>query len=80
MTFLWILAIVSGLLACAALIMCRQTAARLAQLTMMYWELKYDHGELKAQVKGSAEEESKASTSANPVQAFVPLGDLRKRT
>ncbi len=80
MTFLWILALVSGLLACAALIACRQTAVRLAKLTTMYWELKYEHGELKAQVRGPAEKASGGNAGASPVQAFVPLGDLKKRT
>ncbi len=79
MTFLWILAGVSGLLACAALIICRQSAARLAQLTTMYWELKYEQGELKAQIKGPTDKASSGNVGTSPLQAFVPLADLNKR-
>lgn len=80
MTLLWIVAAVNGLLACAALLLWRRTATRLAELTAMYWELKYDHGELKAEVKGSPGGESKGASAAAPVQGFVPLGDLKRRT
>jgi hypothetical protein len=79
MTLLWIVAAAGCLLAVAALLSARGAARRLAQLTAMYWELKYEHGELKARVKALAGDVDPPGPSASPVQAFVPLGDLKKR-
>ncbi|MCA1584082.1 MAG: hypothetical protein LC791_04660 [Acidobacteria bacterium] len=78
MTFLWIVAATGWVLAMAALMTARGAARRLAQLTEMYWELKYEHGELKARVKTLVGDSSEPPPTA-AVQAFVPLGDLKKK-
>jgi hypothetical protein len=78
MTLLWIFAALGWLLAFAAYMTARSAARRLKQLTEMYWELKYDHGELKAQVRSLTGQEPRSERAA-PGQAFVPLGDLRKK-
>jgi hypothetical protein len=48
-------------------------------LNELYWQLKYDHGELKARVKAIAPTAEEQAASAPPVQsAFVPLSSLKK--
>ena len=81
MIFLWL---VAGAALVAALVGWRQaraTARRLQQLTQMYWELKYQHGELRVQVRRIAGETPPSATPAppgQPVEAFVPLTSLKR--
>ena len=72
MTALWIVALFALGVAVAALAHARRTARQLAQITEMYWQLKFDHGELKAKVAppGPAQPE--------PQQTFVPLSSLKR--
>lgn len=72
MTVLWIVSILALLIALAALGYARRTSRQLAQVTEMYWQLKFDHGELKAKVNPAtpAAPESKAT--------FVPLTQLKR--
>jgi hypothetical protein len=58
--------------AVAALAQARRTARQLAQVTDMYWQLKFDHGELKARV-------DPASLPPQPRGSFVPLNSLTAR-
>ena len=44
------LASISLVVALAALALVRRQARKLEQLTEMYWQLRYDHGELKSAV------------------------------
>jgi hypothetical protein len=71
-TGLWIVAISSLLIAVVAFAHSRRTARQLAQMTEMYWQLKFDHGELKAKV-----DPPKPATPA-PQQTFVPLSSIKK--
>ena len=80
MALLWFIAVTGWLLAFAAIVRSRRLASRVAQLTTMYWELKYDHGELKARVKSHSGEETDPVDTPRAVQAFVPLQDLKKKT
>ena len=66
-----IIAIAALLLAAIALFHARRTARQLAQITEMYWQLKFDHGELKARVH------PEPPHAPEPRQAFVPLTSLR---
>ena len=59
------------MIAVAAFVHARRTARQLAQMTEMYWQLKFDHGELKAKVDPSA------PAAPAPKQTFVPLTRLR---
>jgi hypothetical protein len=79
MDWLWVVAGSGWLLAFAALASARRVARRLAQLTDQYWELKYEHGELKARVRALAPtaEEIEASRPA-PQETFVPLSSVRR--
>jgi hypothetical protein len=83
MALLWIIAGASLLVAFAAWNQARRTAKRLAQLSEMYWELKYQHGELRVrlqQVSGEAPPPSPQSPAppGHPREGFVPLASLKR--
>ena len=76
----WILSAVSCVLALAALVTARRLSRRLGQLTEQYWELKYEHGELKARVKAIAPTPEERVAAQPPVQqTFVPLTSIKKK-
>jgi hypothetical protein len=50
LTFHWLLTTAALLVAVLALAKARRTAKRLERLTETYWELRYDHGQLRARV------------------------------
>ena len=68
---LWLVAIAALVVAVIALAQARRTARQLAHVTEMYWQLKFDHGELKARVDPSS------PPAPEPRQTFVPLSRLR---
>ena len=79
MAWLWVVAVSGWLLAFASLATARRLSRRLAQLTELYWELKFDHGELKARVKAVAPTPEEAAAASPPVQqSFVPLSSLKR--
>ncbi len=51
MTLLWLLTVAALLTAAWALVRARRVTKRLERLTESYWELKYDHGQLRARVE-----------------------------
>lgn len=65
------IAIAALVVAVIAYVQARRTARQLAQITEMYWQLKFDHGELKAKVDPST------PPTPEPKQTFVPLTRLR---
>lgn len=69
---LWVVTVVALLIALAALMHSRRVARQLAEVTQMYWQLKFDHGELKARV------DPPAPKAAVPQQTFVPLSSIKK--
>jgi hypothetical protein len=72
MAGVWIVAVVALVVALAALAYARHTAQRLAHVTEMYWQLKFDHGELKAKV------DPPMPAASDPKATFVPLTRLRQ--
>jgi hypothetical protein len=72
MTALWIVAVLALGVAVAALVYARRTAHQLALMTELYWQLKFDHGELKAKVAPKEPDEPE------PQQTFVPLSSLKR--
>ena len=72
MVGLWIVAVSALAIALAALAHARRTARQLAQITEMYWQLKFDHGELKAKVAPPA------PAQPEPQQTFVPLSSIKR--
>jgi hypothetical protein len=69
---LWVVAVAALLVAVAALAYARHTAQKLAHVTEMYWQLKFDHGELKAKVDPAAPRPPEAKAT------FVPLTQLKR--
>jgi len=80
MGFLWLAAAVSLLIAVAAWVHARRTARRLAQLAEMYWELKYQYSELRAETRARAggPEGGDAPAAPAPDGGFVPLTSLKR--
>jgi hypothetical protein len=79
MDFLWGVAVTGWLLAAAALALARRLSRRMAQLTEQYWELKYQHGELKERVKAIAPTPEERAASQPPIQqTFVPLSSVKR--
>ena len=82
MTLLWFITAASLLAALVALSQARRTARRLEQLTQMYWELKFQHGELRVQLRQltgeSAAPPAPAAGPGQPAEAFVPLTSLKR--
>ena len=70
---LWILALSSLLIAVVAFAHSRRTARQLALMTEMYWQLKFDHGELKAKV------DPPAPVAPASQQTFVPLSSMKSK-
>lgn len=69
---LWLVALLALVVALVALAYARRTARQLAQITEMYWQLKFDHGELKARVDPAT------PPAPEPRQTFVPLSSIKK--
>ena len=83
MMFLWFIAGVSLVVALVAWRQARRTAKRLAQLSEMYWELKYQQGELRVRMQRVSDEAPaspppQAAAPEQPAAGFVPLSSLRR--
>jgi hypothetical protein len=72
MAALWIVAALALAIAVAALLYAQGLARKLAHVTEMYWQLKFDHGELKAKL------DPPAPVQPAPQQTFVPLTQLKR--
>lgn len=72
MVALWVVAALALIIALASWVQARRTARRLAEVTQMYWQLKFDHGELKAKVDPSQ------PPPPEPKSTFVPLTQLKR--
>jgi hypothetical protein len=79
-----LLGFITGAALVAALVAWRQsrrTARRLEQLSQMYWELKFQHGELLVRVRRLSGESAAPEPAAMPspqAEAFVPLTSLKR--
>lgn len=83
MTLLWVVTVAALGVAIAAWIAARRASARLAQLSDMYWELKYQHLELRKQVdraagSGASQAAAPPSSPSPQKESFVPLTSLRR--
>jgi hypothetical protein len=82
-TFHWLLTVATLFAAVAAWTKARRLARRLERLTESYWELRYEHGQLRARVNRLDPEDSQARGATEPARdggttAFVPLSSLRR--
>jgi len=77
----WLVTGAALVIALAALARARSLARRLERLTQNYWELRYQHGELRAHVRRldpeTAREEEPAAPPA-PGGTFIPLSALKR--
>jgi hypothetical protein len=82
---MYILWFVTGMSLVAALVAWRQArrnAKRIEQLSQMYWELKYQHGELRVQLQQRTLPQGAPPPEPAPAPSlpdgFVPLTSLRR--
>ena len=82
LTFLWLTAVAAVLVAVAALVKARRLAKRLERLTESYWELRYEHGQLRARMNRLDPEQQPGggpeAVAPPGSTAFVPLSSLRR--
>ena len=82
LTLHWLLTGASLLVAVAALAKARRATKRLERLTETYWELRYDHGQLRARVNKLDPETPPAGPSEPAPRPggtnFVPLSSLKR--
>jgi hypothetical protein len=60
-------------IAVVAYVIARQNSRQLKLLSEMYWQLKYEHGELKSTVSPPP-----PTAPPAPQQTFVPLSNLKR--
>jgi hypothetical protein len=81
-TLLWFVSAMSLALALVAWRHARRMAKRLDQLTQMYWELKYQYGELRVRLQHGPGPTRPADgvppESAAGGGAFIPLTSLKR--
>ena len=80
MTPHWLLTVTAVIVAVAALVRARRVTKRLERLTETYWELKYDHGQLRARVARLDPDAPVVPADQVPrpgATAFVPLSSLK---
>jgi hypothetical protein len=79
LTFHWLLTAAAVLLAGVALLTARRQTKRLERLTESYWELRYEHGQLRAHVNRLDPRQQPAPAEAEPPPAnFIPLSSLKR--
>ena len=83
LTLHWLLTGAAVIVALAAWAKARRLAKRLERLTESYWELRYEHGQLRARVNrldpDSLSAGGDAAPGGAPATAFVPLSSLKSR-
>lgn len=74
----WLLSGAALLVAVVAYRKARRTARQLEELSRWYWELKYQHGELKARI--GRLDSTFAAEPLNPPNggAFIPLSSVKR--
>jgi hypothetical protein len=80
LTLQLILAVAALLVALLALVGLRRVARRLDRLTDSYWELRYDHGQLRARTtRLEGGEPEPAPPPAEPAAgSFIPLSSIKR--
>jgi hypothetical protein len=81
LTFQWLLTGAAVIVAVAAITKARRLSKRLERLTESYWELRYEHGQLRARVNRLDPEQPPSMPDAAATAgatAFVPLSSLKR--
>jgi outer membrane murein-binding lipoprotein Lpp len=78
--WLWGLAGVGAVFGVLGYVIGRRNARKLEQLSQSYWELRYQHGQLRAQVNRLDPEQQAAPEPASPAPGanFIPLSSLKR--
>ena len=81
MTLHWLVTVAAILAAAVAWLKARRLSRRLERLTESYWELRYEHGQLRSRLNRLDPED--AALAAEPTRtsgttAFVPLSSLKR--
>jgi hypothetical protein len=77
----WLAIGLALVLALAAWMRARGLARRLDTMTQQYWELRYQHGQLRADLKRLTPEDDvpePAAPAEAPPQTFIPLSSLKR--
>jgi HAMP domain-containing protein len=78
LTLHWLLTGAALVLAGAAWLVARRQTKRLERLTESYWELRYEHGQLRARVNRLDPEQQAAQAAEPPATNFIPLSSLKR--
>ncbi len=77
MDWTWIVSAAALVMAGAGWAAARRASRDARQVTEMYWQLKFDHGELKTRVDAIAPRPGAEPRTA-PGTQFVPLGSVKR--
>ena len=77
MDWTWLVSAVALVMAGAGWAAARRASRAACQVTEMYWQLKYDHGELKTRVDALAPRPGAEPRTA-PGTQFVPLTSVKR--
>ena len=79
LTLHWLLTGAAALTAAVALLLARRQSKRLERLTESYWELRYEHGQLRAQLNRLDQAANPVKPEAEPPATnFIPLSSLKR--
>ena len=78
MTLHWLLTGAALVLAGMAWLVARRQTKRLERLTESYWELRYEHGQLRARVNRLDPEQQASAAVEPPATNFIPLSSLKR--
>jgi hypothetical protein len=80
MVWLGLVSVAALALALSAFASIRRLRRRLEQLQQSYWDLRYEHGRLKAQVKRLDPEAPAETPEPGPAASttFIPLSSLKR--
>ncbi len=77
MNWSWMVSTVALVVAAGAWTVARRAARQARQVTEMYWQLKYDHGELKSRLDAQFPRPDAVPRPA-PGTQFVPLASVKR--
>jgi hypothetical protein len=73
----WMVAAGAAVIAAASWIVARRAARQVRDVTAMYWQLKFEHGELKARLDKTTPDPG-APPHTPPGTQFVPLSSVKR--
>jgi hypothetical protein len=79
--WLWAFAVAGAVFGVLGYSLAKRNARKLEQLNQSYWELRYQHGQLRAQVNRLDPEQQSAPEPAaapGPAENFIPLSSLKR--